>query len=99
MDTQKTISIDIDTAEKLKRISVASHISQTAILKEFFDACITVLDTLDVDRISFGSIADTKKRVVSTCLFPLFVGTLPSGTLDKDIEKEVVKKIEKREKK
>ena len=92
---QKTISLDSDSATKLKRISEASHISQTEILREFLDACVTVLESLDTERISFGSVADTKRRVVLTGLFPLFVGTLPSSTLDENIDSEIKKKIEK----
>ena len=93
---QKTISIDSETATKLKRISEASHISQTAILKEFLEACCTVLETIETERISFDSIPNAERHCVETILFPMLVGVLPAcsnRTKDSTVDKRISKKL------
>ena len=92
---QTTLSIDSERAKKLKAIHEACHIPQSNIIEEFIDACYTVYESLDTERVSFGSLPNLSKRKVETFLAPLFVGSLPSQTLDSEIPKEVVKHIEK----
>jgi hypothetical protein len=95
---QTTISIDVETARKLKDISETSHISQTEILREFISACFTVLESLDVNRISFGSLANISKKKVETFLLPLLIGRLDPSTLDSEIDSRVRAELEKHEK-
>ena len=88
-----TINTDEEHLSKLRKISEASHFTQTQIIEDFIDAVFSLLGTIDSERVSMGSIANVKRHCVETPIFPMFVGTLPSETKDKDIEKEVVKKI------
>jgi hypothetical protein len=69
-----SMSLDSETARKLKRIAELAHMSQTEILREFVSEVYKVIDGSKCERISLMSYELKEKSAVLTRVGKLFVG-------------------------
>lgn len=99
---QKTLSIESERAKKLKTISDLSHIPQSNLVEEWIDACYTVIESLNVERVSMGSLPNLKRKCVETPIIPLLVGRLApidNSVSNEEMDAKILEDIEKKREK